>query len=93
MDKQKTHNQFESAVHNLDIIILCDHLTSPSNIGGVFRLADGYGVKEVVFISDDKTTLSPKVKAVSRGTQNFVKHRFSTDYTIIENRQIDYGFV
>ena len=88
MDKQKTHNQYKRDVHNLDIMILCDHLVSPSNIGGVFRLADAYGVEEVAFVSENTTTLSPKIKAVSRGTQNFVKYRFFKDYSIIDE-QID----
>jgi tRNA G18 (ribose-2'-O)-methylase SpoU len=84
MDKQKTHSQFIKDHHNLDIVVLCDDLTSPANIGGVLRLADAYGVNEVVFVSEDKEKLSPKIKSVSRGTQNYVKNSFSKDYQSIE---------
>tara|TARA_B110000211_G_C14073817_1_gene551122 strand:+ start:1287 stop:1781 length:495 start_codon:yes stop_codon:yes gene_type:complete len=86
MDRQTTHSEFSKDHHNLDIVVLCDDLISPANIGGVLRLADAYGVSEVVFISEDKEKLSPKVKSVSRGTQNYVKNSFAkNNQSILED--------
>ena len=85
MSKQKDHSQYTKKSHNLDIKVLCDNLVSPANIGGVLRLADAYGVNEVVFVSENKEKLSPKVRAVSRGAHNYVKNSFSNDYGIIED--------
>ena len=84
MSKQKNHSQYNKDKHNLDIKLLCDNLVSPANIGGVLRLADAYGVSEVVFVSEDKRGISPKVKAVARGTQNYIKNSFSKDYKLLE---------
>jgi tRNA G18 (ribose-2'-O)-methylase SpoU len=84
MYKQKTHSEFSRDEHGLDITILCDDVKSPANIGGVLRLADAYGVNQIVFISDEKEKLSPKVKSVSRGAQNYLNYSFSKDYNILE---------
>lgn len=83
MDTQITHDQFTKCKHDLDIVIFCDQLSSPANIGGVFRLADAYGAGKIIFYSEDKTTLSPKVKAVSRGAQNFVEYEFVSSPDIL----------
>ena len=84
MSRQKIHSQYNKNNHSIDIKLLCDNLVSPANIGGVLRLADAYGVSEIVFVSEDKEKLSPKVKAVSRGTQNYIKNSFSKDYKLLE---------
>ena len=73
--KQSTHVEFESATHNLDIVVVCDELDSPANIGGVLRLADAFGVSEVVFLGG-KQHLSPRAKSVSRGTEKYLDYRF-----------------
>ena len=51
---QSNHSEFICEKHALDIVILCDGLSSPANIGGVLRLADAYGVLKVVFLGSDK---------------------------------------
>tara|TARA_Y100000589_G_scaffold330799_1_gene381647 strand:- start:6431 stop:6931 length:501 start_codon:yes stop_codon:yes gene_type:complete len=73
--KQSKHIDFESETHNLDIVLVCDKLESPANIGGVLRLADAFGVSQVVFLGG-KQKLSPRAKSVSRGTEKYLDYRF-----------------
>ncbi|MBI34768.1 MAG: hypothetical protein CMP67_05315 [Flavobacteriales bacterium] len=73
--KQFTHFDFKSENHDLDIVVVCDGLNSPANIGGVLRVADAFGVSEVVFLSEKKK-MTPRAKSVSRGTEKFVPHSF-----------------
>ena len=77
--KQSTHFYFKSANHNLDIVVVCDELESPANIGGVLRLADAFGVSEVVFLGGNKK-MSPRAKSVSRGTEKYVNYRFVEEF-------------
>lgn len=75
MTIQSSHNEFNSSEHQLDIVLICDHVNLPANIGGVLRLADAYGVSETIFLSEE-TKISPKAKSVSRGTNKFVNYKF-----------------
>ena len=72
---QSNHSEFICEKHALDIVVLCDGLSSPANTGGVLRLADAYGVSKVVFLGSDKK-ITPRAKSVARGTQNYVNYEF-----------------
>lgn len=74
---QSDHSEFICEKHALDIVVLCDGLSSPANIGGVLRLADAYGVSKVVFLGGEKNITS-RAKSVARGTQNYVNHEFKS---------------
>ena len=80
--EQTSHYQFKTGNHNLDIVIVCDSLKSPANIGGILRVSDAFGAQEVVFLGE-KQVLTSRVKSVSRGAEKFVKYRF------IENFEFD----
>ena len=77
--KQSTHFDFKSETHSLDIVVVCDELKSPANIGGILRLADAFGVSEVVFLGGNQK-MSPRAKSVSRGAEKYVKHRFTEKF-------------
>lgn len=81
MSVQTNHREFKSNEHYIDIVLICDNVILPANIGGILRLADAYGVSEVVFKSQDNK-LSQKSKSVSRGTNKYVKHSFADNIEI-----------
>jgi len=76
---QSIHSDFKSQSHKLDIIILCDALGSPANIGGTLRLADAYGVSKVIFLQGI-SELTTRAKSVSRKTQNYVDFKFCSEF-------------
>ena len=82
--EQTTHYQFKSEKHNLDIVIVCDTMLSPANMGGGLRLADSFGVSKVVFLGEKKT-LSSRAKSVSRGAEKFVDYQFTETFNF-DNR-------
>lgn len=76
---QSIHSDFKSESHGLDIVVVCDSLESPANVGGVLRLADAYGVNKVIFLGGiDEFT--QRAKSVSRGTQKFVDFTFTNEF-------------
>lgn len=74
---QSTHEQFEKHKSNKDIVILCDGIESPANIGSILRLADAFGVSKVYF-SNGIQELTKRAKSVSRGTEKHVNFEFIT---------------
>jgi len=79
--KQLDHNQTPTIAPPRPITLICDGITLSANIGGIFRLADAFGVDEIIFGGDIIDTSSRKIKHVSRSTHNWVKHRNSEDLT------------
>ena len=75
---QSNHSEFIREKHALDIVVLCDGLSSPANIGGVLRLADAYGVSKVIFLGGEES-ITPRAKSVARGTQKYVSHEFKSE--------------
>ena len=76
---QSIHSDFKKENHDLDLVVLCDSLCSPANIGGALRLADAFGVKKVVFL-EGISELTARAKSVSRGTQKYLDYEFCTEF-------------
>ena len=54
------------------IILLCDSVNSPANIGGLFRIADSFGIQKLVFGGVEVDLKSPRLKRTARSTQNWI---------------------
>ena len=71
---QLTHDSHHSYTHSKEIIILCDRIHSPANQGAIFRLADAFGVKEIVFIGAPIDIQSARLKKTARSTQQHIAY-------------------
>jgi tRNA G18 (ribose-2'-O)-methylase SpoU len=54
--------------------MLCDHIASPANQGALFRLADAFGVKEIIFLGNPPDMGSSRLKRTARNTQEHVPY-------------------
>lgn len=77
--------QLTHQAHNIpkdnskDIIVLCDHVKGPANIGSIFRLSDAFGVKEIIFGGPSVDISSSRLKRTARNTQDKVRFRESAN--------------
>lgn len=76
---QHTHDTFSAAKQTKEIILLCDHITGPANQGALFRLADAFGIQEIVFVGNTPDMSSSRLKKTARSTQEYVSHSTTTD--------------
>ena len=74
---QLTHYNSKFSNTTFPITLVCDGITNSLNIGGIFRLADAFGVKKIIFCGKG-ISIDNKVKRTSRATEKIV------DYTISE---------
>lgn len=65
-----------------DIIVLCDHVKGPANIGSIFRLSDAFGVNEIIFGGLSLDLSSSRLKRTARNTHEKVRFRESADLQI-----------
>ena len=77
---QLTHEAHSSPIDNTkDIIVLCDHVKGPANIGSIFRLSDAFGVNEIIFGGQALDLSSSRLKRTARNTHHKVRFRESAD--------------
>lgn len=74
-ENQLSHQETPRENAGRNITILCDGVTLPANIGGILRLADAFGVEEVIFANTTADPNSRKVRQISRSTHQWVKYR------------------
>lgn len=72
--EQHTHHSTPFAKIPHEIFLLCDQLQSPANIGAIFRLADAFGVTEVIF-NTPVPIHSNRLKRTARTTETSVRYR------------------
>lgn len=77
---QHNHQSTPFSILKNTIILLCDGLQSPANIGAIFRLCDAFGVAEVIF-NNPIDLSSNRLKRTARNTEKTVT------YSIVEDLQ------
>ncbi len=70
---QRHHNNTNFPKIDTDIILLCDGVNSPANIGSLLRIADSFGVQKVLFGAVTIDINSPRLKRTARSAQNWTK--------------------
>ena len=49
---QLSHKESNHSEKVFPIVLICDGLKSPSNIGGVFRVCDALGIPKIIFCNN-----------------------------------------
>ena len=70
MQLQHHNTSFKEKEHS--IILLCDSVNSPANMGSLFRIADSFGIEKLVFGGVQVDLKSPRLKRTARASQNWV---------------------
>lgn len=76
---QLTHDHHTPLSHHKEIILICDHIISPANMGGIFRLADAFGVSEIIFSGEQPDLSSNRLRKTARNTEKQVPFSHTED--------------
>ena len=77
---QLTHYNTKFKAKQFPIILVCDNVTNAPNIGGLFRIADAFGVEKLI-LCGEKINLGRKMSKTSRATENSVKYEILLSVT------------
>ncbi|WP_435577522.1 TrmH family RNA methyltransferase [Gilvibacter sp.] len=66
---QLTHDQNPFKPKSFSISLLTDGVRSPANIGGLFRLMDAFGIKDIFLVNSQVDLNSSRLKRTARGTE------------------------
>lgn len=75
---QHNHESTPFSDKKNNIVVLCDGLQSPANIGAIFRLCDAFGVAEVVFNTPIDLS-SNRLKRTARNTEKIISYKIVED--------------
>lgn len=82
---QLTHYTTNFKKHNHPITLVCDNISNAPNIGSLFRIADAFGITELVFCGEN-ISLGRRITKTSRSTEKYVKHYVESNIeTLIKN--------
>ena len=72
---QLTYKEKSTIKNKLPIVIFLDNLNDPRNTGMIFRLADAFGVSELILSENTPAPPSVKLKRTARGTDKIVRYK------------------
>ena len=95
MSQQLTHNESIFNKKTFPVTLVCDNIVFQPNIGSIFRVAEAFGVSEIIFVGEGIALTPRKINRTSRSTHNMVKHRIidSTQDAATLLTQNDYHIV
>lgn len=74
--EQASHHSAPFKGKYFPITIVCDSLSSPANVGSMFRLADAFGVAELIFCGTPVNIKSNRLQRTARNTAEHVPFSF-----------------
>ena len=74
---QLTHYNTDFSKQQFPITLICDNITNAPNIGSLFRIADAFGVTELIFCGEH-IPLGRKMTKTSRATEKVVDYKVET---------------
>ena len=88
---QLTHYNTKFNAKQFPIILVCDNVTNAPNIGGLFRIADAFGVEKLILCGEN-IFLGRKMSKTSRATEKSVKYEILQSATLIVETYKNEGY-
>lgn len=90
---QSSHENSGFKEKKFPIILVLDSITSPANIGSLFRLADAFNIEKIIFCGTESPDLnSNRLKRTARSTINSVAHEHQEDILAACNELSENGY-
>ena len=71
---QHTHHSTDFKKKEFPLVVILDNVSSPANIGSIFRLADAFNVEKLVVCGNTVDLESNRLRRTARSTINNVKY-------------------
>ena len=82
---QLTHYNSKFNKQNHHITLVCDNISNAPNIGSLFRIADAFGIENIVFCGDN-ISLGRRMNKTSRSTEKYVNHEIESNINEVIKR-------
>lgn len=89
---QHSHTTTPFSKNKFPLVVLCDGLSSPANVGGLFRVCEAFGVEQILFYNGDIDINSSRLKKTARETYKSVDYDICDDINITLKGLIKKGY-
>jgi len=79
MNIQLDHNSHKAKMQTHFFCLLAHNISSPENIGSLFRIADALGLEKIYLSGNSPIPPNPKIKKTSRSTEKYVPFEYLRD--------------
>ncbi|NMM48970.1 TrmH family RNA methyltransferase [Marinigracilibium pacificum] len=92
---QLDHFQTPVYSHNISLIVICDRVEKPANMGMILRLCDAFNISKCYFVGNEIEELPQKARKVSRSAFERVNYTFikSVDELMSQLRKDNYKII
>ena len=77
MALQHTHTSNPFSRKDKPLVVVCDGVSGPANVGGLFRICEAMGVREIIFCNATIDFSSARLQRTARNTHNSVSFRYA----------------
>lgn len=88
---QLNHYNSKFKPHSFPVVIISDGLSSPFNIGGLFRLGDAFGIERIIFLNTLKG-LGKRFKKTSRSAEKYIPYCFEDSFEGVHKELKNKGY-
>ena len=92
MAHQLHHDTTKFEQKKFPVVLICDQVNSPANIGSLFRIADSFGISQIYFCGEDITVVSKRMLRTARSTHHHVAHQHKEEITEVITSLKDDGY-
>lgn len=79
MERQLEHEEVSTGKRNFPLVVICEDMLDPLNVGSVFRLADAMGVEKLLLIGNSVAPPHRKLSRTARSTEKRIPFVASVD--------------
>ncbi|HBH49809.1 MAG TPA: RNA methyltransferase [Bacteroidales bacterium] len=83
INKQLEHHEISTVQRKFPIVIICESIRSPENLGMVFRVAEAFGVERIYLTGETVKLPNRKVEKASRSTVKHIPHEYIQKTTLL----------
>ena len=88
---QLNHYNSKFKPHSFPVVIISDGLSSPFNIGGLFRLGVAFGIERIIFLNT-LNGLGKRFKKTSRSAEKYIPYCFEDSFEGVHKELKNKGY-
>ena len=92
MERQLEHEEVNTGKRNFPLVVVCEDMLDPLNVGSVFRLADAMGEEHLYLVGASVVPPNRKINRTARSTDKRIPFTASADKLLILDQLKQQGF-
>jgi tRNA G18 (ribose-2'-O)-methylase SpoU len=76
--RQLNHREVKNSSRKFPISVICENISTPENVGMIFRISEAMGVEEIIFTEESLLPPNRRISKVARSTDKIVPYQYSS---------------